>query len=178
MGPDLGQHAVMVAVTRRPGVINPWTSCLAASPTHCQTAVQPAPSRQPPGLSLSERWEWMASHIDGLVLVESGFRPIVLSFSPQDGAAFRSIATDWELKNSRIINMTAPNGVILATPIVDEISTVLAHFVVNSTGGYTAARVHVLSTAKSSRCKLLRFRLSPTRSARRSSTLWAPWESA
>jgi hypothetical protein len=78
-----------------------------------------------------ERLQWMASHVEALRIEDTGLRQIVLVLSPQERAAFRSVATDWELSNSRILNVLFPTdraGVVIGVPIVDDLNTVLAYF--------------------------------------------------
>jgi hypothetical protein len=115
----------------RSGVDQAW-DLVARAPTQCQTSChRPLRKQEPPGPSLRERVEWSASHIDALEFTEAGFRPFTLVMSPADRAAFRQVATDWELSNSRIINFTPPSSYsVSACPIMDDVNTLLAHYYV------------------------------------------------
>jgi hypothetical protein len=96
----------------------------------CQASHHQPPSREPsPGRNPAQLFEELMSHIPAMRLAATGLEPTVLEMDEAQRALFRATATDWEIKNSRII---AIGGM---TPVVDDANAVLAYLKAYSSSG-------------------------------------------
>jgi len=100
--------------------------------THCDVSHHLPPSRIPePPRDLARLAEELASNVPALVATAEGFVSVTLVMDQIQRAAFRLIATPYEISRSQILNVSVfPNSdqALAATPIIDDANTVIAYF--------------------------------------------------
>jgi len=99
---------------------NDRTTC---QPGHHQTRLE-----RP--VDLSAIVDYMGSHIEALRLTTDDFQATTLDFGDAQREIFRAAATQWELRNSRIVNLASR-----WMPIVDDANTVVAYASPENRGG-------------------------------------------
>jgi hypothetical protein len=104
--------------------------------TRTESCHHQPPSRIPlPSFASTAQLQQIAPFIHdsvrALLMTANGLEDINLDVSPDARGVFRATATDWELRNSGILHSLRGS----ATPIVDESSTVVAYFSMESNVG-------------------------------------------
>jgi hypothetical protein len=111
--------------------VDPW-EIAGRSQTRCDVSHHLPPSRAPERpRDLPQLFEELASNVPALVATADGFVSVTLVMDQAQRAAFRLIATPYEITRSQILNASVfPNSdqALAATPIIDDVNTVIAYF--------------------------------------------------